>query len=460
MQAPRSPKSLAKKLGAQALYMQPSSRWRQGWIKRGCLGLLLHAGLFSSCANSAKKTQDPWTQWYQMQLPVQIASAQVSPEQARKFKRFQKQVQAGNYRDALATIQDPGKSLQDQAWTHIVTGQLAGLHTRSCEGGQWLYFSEPKPSKRARLSMLNVLDKLSSLRKSKESTIATQAKTASARVMVIARDCPGASTVQNKAKRELPAILAELAQAQSTSLPPDLAYLWATLLLEQEQWSKARHWLKVAKDQGLDDPRITLAEAQAHYGEGDYALALSRSVQGAKAIPQDFKGPAADAWTLAARSAWAMNKATLAAKHLKRALQSDPVHPGAWALRILMRAEPTSACTDQLPARLEPLWDIPWAQSPTLFWLLDDVLVLLDQEGEAALRCLAQALVWNIDQEPDPALRGIRYFYAATLDTRLGDLPGALGRALLARAEFESAGSPRHPLPVQALIDALKQEAP
>lgn len=423
-------------------------------------GLILSLILFSACAKSSKQSADPWTQWYQMQLPVQLASARVSAGQAKRFKRFQKQVAAQNYPQALALLQDPGLDAQGKAWAQVLAGQLAGLHTRACEGGQWLYFSEPGQPKRARLSMLTLLDQLEPLQNSDDPSLATQAKTASARVMTIARDCPGARTVQAKAKTELPALLGELADRQSTSLPPDLAYLWATFYLEQEQWSKARHWLKVAQDQGLDDPRITLARAQAHYGEGHYKQALQQATRGAQAIPPTFKGPAAQAWTLAARSAWALGNASLSAKHLRQALRKDPTHSGAWALYILMHSEPSEACTSELPARLEPLWDISWAQPPTLFWLLDDMLAILDQEGPDPLACLAQALVWDIDQEQDPALRGIRYFYAATLDTRLGDLQSALGRALLARAEFESAGSPQHPLPVQALIDALGQDTP
>lgn len=419
--------------------------------------LLLSLLLLGACAGRPKKSADPWTQWHQMQLPVEIASARVASTQARIFTRFQKQVQAQNYAKAIGLLQDPGLDPQGEAWAKILLAQLAGLHTRACEGGQWLYFADPKKASAPRVSMLTLLDKLDPLRDSPDKSLATQAKTAATRVMVIARDCPGAASVQERAKTELPALLAELADTQAAALPPDLAYLWATIHLEKEQWSKARHWLKVAADQGLHDPRITLAQAQAHYGQGHYEQARAQAIAGAKAIPKDFARPIADAWALAAKSSWALGKTKLASKELDKSFEADPAHPGAWALLVAMQSAHDEACTSSLPARLEPLWKLPWGSPPTLFWLLDDMLVTLDAQGLAPLSCLATALIWDIDQEQDAALRGIRYFYAATLDTRLGELESALGRALLARTEFESAGSPKHPLPVQALIDALSQ---
>lgn len=424
--------------------------------KRWALALCF--ALLCGCAGKTPKSEDPLTLWHQMQLPVKIANARVSSTQAQIFDRFKKAVQSQDYKKALALLQDPGLDAQGKPWADVLAGQLAGLHTQACEGGQWLYFGDPKKPSAPRVSMLSVLDKLDALRDSNDKTLATQAKVASIRVMVIARDCPGARTVQERAQTELPALLEDLFHSQALTPPPDLAYYWALQQLEKEEWAKARQWLVFANAQGMKDPRLTLALAQVDYGAKAYDRALQQAVAGAKAIPKDFRQAIAEAWTLAAKSAWALGNTKLATQHRERALKAEAAHPGAWALGVRMLSAHDESCESTLPVQLARLWKLSWAKEPTLFWLLDDMLATLDAEAPEALPCLARALVWDIDQEQDPALRGIRYFYAATLDTRLGDFERALGRALLARSEFESAGSPRHPLPVQALIDALSEE--
>ena len=47
------------------------------------------------------------------------------------------------------------------------------------------------------------------------------------------------------------------------------------------------------------------------------------------------------------------------------------------------------------------------------------------------------ALLLNIDGQDDPFRRGLRYFYAATLEVRLGDYDSARGHAATAALEFE-----------------------
>lgn len=426
--------------------------------KRSLCAVLSLSLLLGACAHRpGTKTQDPWTQWYQMQLPVELASTRVDKTHARNFARFRDAVQDQAYPQALKALEPSAKDPRAKGWTIVLKGQLAGLHTRACEQGQWLMLSPPEAKTKARLSMIELLDQLSGLVQSQDRALSSQAQTALARLLVIARDCPGSRIVQRRAETRLPVILASLADAQGPSLAPDLAYLWATLKLEREEWEKAQHWLNVARDQGLDDPRTTLALAQSHFGQKAYAKSEKLALASAKNIPEQMPQMRARAQTLAARSAHARGEPARARMLLSRALKTLAYETSALALAAELAVQEPQDCEEPLAATLAPIWGLSWEDPPELMWRLDELLRALDDQNADALRCLQAAVLWNIDEETRPALRGIRYFYAATIDARFGDAQGALGRALLARAEFESAGLKRRPVPVQALIEALQE---
>lgn len=393
-----------------------------------------------------------------MQLPVQLAKSRVSKKNATHFDRFEREVQAGRYAPALIALQSASQDPLAKAWAQVLRGQLAGLHTQACLNGQWLRFAPYHPKDTTQVSMITLLDELSKLSGHTDPVLANQAQIAQVRIMAIAQDCPGSRSVQERARTRLPVVLGTLADAQGPSLPPDLAYLRATLALEQEQWGDTRRWLAVARNQGLDDPRTTLALAQSWFGQRNWARAQSLATQSAKAMPKTVEPLRAAAWTLAARAAWAQGHATHAKALLKQARLAQPHHADALALVLRMHASTPLSCQGPLAKEIGQIWNLSWSAPPELFWTFDELLSRLDQPDPDPLGCLAAFLIWNVDEEPDPALRAIRYYYAATLDARLGDPESALGHALLARSEFELAGSPRHPLPIEALIDAMNAE--
>lgn len=428
-------------------------------IRARVLGSLL-ALVLSSCAASQRPGStegvDAWGQWLGMDLPVKVAKSRVPKALGRHFQRFATEVQAGRYAPGLTALALAQQDPKGREWAWVLKGHLAGLHTRDCQEGQWLRFTPYHPKDTTKLSMIQLLDALAPLAAHKDQVLARQAQIAQVRVMVIARDCPGSRIVQRRARERLPVILGTLADAQGATLPPDLAYLWATLQLEREQWSQARHWTSLARKQGFDDPRTTLTLAQSWYGQQDYARAENLAVQGAKSIPNSMPSLQAHAWTLAARAALGLKKQKRTRQHLKKAYKAQPQHPEALAIEVQLLSETPLECHETLAQTLAPLWGDATTQLSALSWALDGIMMELDQAGPEALHCMASALAWNIDAEAKPMLRGIRYYYAATIAARLGDQESALGRALLARSEFESAGSPKHPFPVQALIDALK----
>jgi len=63
-------------------------------------------------------------------------------------------------------------------------------------------------------------------------------------------------------------------------------------------------------------------------------------------------------------------------------------------------------------------------------------LVILTNEDLDLAEISRDALLLEIDAEPDPFRRGLRYYYAATLDVRLGDYTRARGHGAFARDEL------------------------
>ena len=64
------------------------------------------------------------------------------------------------------------------------------------------------------------------------------------------------------------------------------------------------------------------------------------------------------------------------------------------------------------------------------------------------------ALLQSIDEESDPLRKGLRYFYAATLEVRLGEYDIARGHGVLARDEFAETEAVA-PVDVDAFLEQL-----
>ena len=84
-----------------------------------------------------------------------------------------------------------------------------------------------------------------------------------------------------------------------------------------------------------------------------------------------------------------------------------------------------------------------------------EALVIVAEKPFMAQLC-RDALLLDIDEEPDGMRRGIRYFYAATLDIRLREYELAMGHGVLAKDEFQSIDVPP-PIDVQRFLDRLME---
>ncbi len=84
---------------------------------------------------------------------------------------------------------------------------------------------------------------------------------------------------------------------------------------------------------------------------------------------------------------------------------------------------------------------------------------MLATESEIAALC-RDAMLAEVELEPDLVRRGLRYFIAATLDARLGEYTHARAHALLARDEFVAAPDVPVPVDVAAFLERLDAVAP
>jgi hypothetical protein len=80
-------------------------------------------------------------------------------------------------------------------------------------------------------------------------------------------------------------------------------------------------------------------------------------------------------------------------------------------------------------------------------------LAVFVEDGEL-VGVTRDAFLAEVDLEPDPVRRGLRYFFAATLDAKLGEYTHARAHAVLARDEFATTNEPP-PVDVEKFIERV-----
>ena len=84
-----------------------------------------------------------------------------------------------------------------------------------------------------------------------------------------------------------------------------------------------------------------------------------------------------------------------------------------------------------------------------------ETLVVMTNEELVLAEIARVAMLDSIDSEVDLLRRGLRYFFAATLDARLGDYTAANGHAVLAEDEFASVDR-MPPFDIRRFIEQLE----
>jgi tetratricopeptide (TPR) repeat protein len=241
-------------------------------------------------------------------------------------------------------------------------------------------------------------------------------------------------------------------------LTPDLAYLWAGVQMQKFSGAAARPFLLQAKDGGFDHPAVTFMLAVIALEERDLEGAEQLATESIARYEQlQDEDAAAEAWFVRGEVARARNDLPAARKHYETAAKVNPLHvPSLLAMAVLVQTNKTEAdAIAWLRKRLGPLLlqgpldagrarEVARNLEMLVIMAIDPVMVQLSRD----------ALLQKIDNERDAMRRGLRYFFAATLDVRLREYEMAHGHGVLAKEEFaESKVAP--PVDVEAFLQRI-----
>src|SRR5690606_3058709 len=273
-----------------------------------------------------------------------------------------------------------------------------------------------------------------------EPFLQTQARIARARVTAYVARCPANKEVADMAQGLLKADLAPPAAAHP--LTPALAFLWAGVQMAEYSGAAAKPFLLLAREGGYDEPTIATMLAVIALEQREFASADKHAAE-AEAVYKKLGDVAQQAQAVFLRGEVARGKGDIkAARGFYQAARAlDPAHlPSVLGLaRIALEAEGESAAIAALQAAFPAiLLDGPLVAAD-LEAALDNLEAFVTLPQEAELIAVARdALLADVELEKDLMRRGLRYFFAATLDARLGEYDHARSHAILARDEFEA----------------------
>jgi tetratricopeptide (TPR) repeat protein len=356
-------------------------------------------------------------------------------------------------------------------WIAVGRAHLAALHFEVCiRGVAWrlgddgapnptdrkMDFSEETRIAPGDISVEALLTNLEAALAADVPALVTQARIARARVAAFAQRCAANDDVAQMAQRTVEGDLAVL--AAEGHLTPDLAYLWAGVQMNRFSGSAARPFLQLAREGGFDHPAVRFMLAVIALEEQDFDRADALADEAGQAYlaigdTENF----AEAQFVRGEVARARGDAASARALYTAVLKDAPLHlPSMLAIAKLVHAKRGEyEAVDNLHRRLPALLlkgTLDEARAYEVASNLEALVVLATEPLMAQVS--RDALLQGIDDEPDPMRRGLRYFYAATLDVRLREYEVARGHAVLAREELQDSEI-RSPIDVQSFLDRL-----
>ena len=415
----------------------------------------------SSLRRGSEVPMGSWPAWQDLSPLVELARPYVDERTFALLKEARELLREGKAQSADAALATAAGS-GDRHWIAIARADLAAIHFTTCiRGVAWRLPNEPGPHERSidydpatkiapgDLSVEALLTNLDdAIAAGKESpTLATQARIARVRITGFAISCPANPEVADRASAVMNADLATL--AAENHLTPDLAYMWAGVQLQTYSGAAARPFLLEAREGGFDDPSVAYMLAAIAFDQGEFANAEELAAAAALRY-EDYGDPTQLAQVAALRGEIALAAGHLdpAEGHFEQALKLLPDHTGA--MLGLTEVERERAGNSRASERLTGLIRLLLRGEDELdelaaLALVDELeaLVILANAGELELAQITRdALLFEIDFEPDPFRRGLRYFYAAALEIRLGDYESARGHAATAGVEFDDTWVP------------------
>lgn len=415
-----------------------------------------------------------WSQWQDLQPLVTVAKSHADERTVAVLEQASELLRQGKAASAdrqLATASDG----TGRHWIAVARGDVAALYFTVCiRGVAWrladgarggptdreVDFSEERRIEPEDISVEATLTNLDDAAGAQIDALRVQALIARARVAAYAQRCPANADVANLAQRILESDLATL--AAEGHLTPDLAYLWAGVQMTRFSGAAARPFLLQRARGGFDHPAVTYMLAVIALEGGDLpkadALATEAIAAYAKAGDREQE---AQGHFIRGEAARQREDAKAARGHYEAALDRMPAHiPALLAIAELVFTDggedpAVEYVHGTLPRLLlEGELDADGARRAAANI---EALVIVAEKPFVAQLC-RDALLLEIDEESDPMRRGIRYFYAATLDVRLREYEIAVGHGVLAKDEFQSADVVA-PIDVQRFLDRLMESS-
>lgn len=410
-----------------------------------------------------------WPEWRDLTPLVEAARAHATKPTIAALERARGLLREGKARAADRALAELADS-DGRHWIATARADLASLYFTVClRGIAWrlpetieahnrrsVDFDEGVKIEPGDVAIEALLTALDGAVDSQVPALSTQGRIARARTTAYVGRCAPNDDVAQLAQAIFKSDLAQL--AAEGHLTPDLAYLWGGVQLGEYSGAAARPFLLQAREAGFDDPAVPYMLAVIALEQRELEQAEKYAKEAITAFTA-LKDPVqeAQAHFVVGEIARARKDGKAALGGYEAALKRDPEHTAALLglVRVHLEEDGEIAATRALSARLRGILgegelgaDKAKAAADTL-----ESMVILIAEPPIASACRA-ALLQDIDGEPDALRRGLRYYFAATLDIRLAEFQSAKGHAVLARDEIAESGA-EAPVDVEDLLRNL-----
>lgn len=444
------------------------ARWRAALI-----AIALAVSTVSACkrarapsepAAGEADAQGTWEAWLELAPLLEVARTHAPEATVKALEDAAALLRDRKAKSAYKRLNELSGS-EGRHWIAAARGDVASLYFVVClRGVAWRLvdaekdtppsrtadFSEDAKVEPGDISVESLLTDLDAAVASQIPALATHGRISRARVAAYVSQCAPNDEVARMSQDVLKGDLATL--AAEGALTPDLAYMWAGIQYADYSAAAAKPFLLRARETGYPDPAVSymlaaiaLEQLELELAERYAREALAAYKQLADASQQ------AQLWFVLGEIERARKRPAAARKHYRRAQELAPDHVAAilGEARLLLDDEgqgegaAVALLTEHLSRLVELKAEVDARDDPAA--ALEgaaqnlEALVVMAAEPDIAAACRA-ALLETIEQDPEPLRRGLRYFYAATLDAKLGEYEHARGHAILARDEFAEGG--------------------
>src|SRR5690606_32715870 len=230
----------------------------------------------------------------------------------------------------------------------------------------------------------------------------------------------------------------------------------------------ARPFLLQALEGGFDDPSVIYMLAAIAFEQSELAEAETLAAEAAKRYGElGDPGQRAQVAFLRGEIGLTADDLDRADRHYREALKLLPNHTGAMLGLAEVERDRNGALAagERLHGLIVELTlgerELELEEAAGIVDDLESLVIIANADELELAQITRDALLLDIDLEPDPFRRGLRYFYAAALEVRLGEYEMARGHATPAELEFEDG---RFGVPVKAdpraFLDRLAEASP